>query len=332
MNIVIFMAIGCGNIGDELILKNEVKLFQQKYPDASFQIATYDLDDIFVFGEHISYFEYFPIGLKNPKNIWRNIKNAFLSIKNVFWADLVVFGGGGILFDNESWAFSNPLYQILMRKKIAEWLGKKIEFFRVSVDIAQEKNYPLLQKILSHAKVSVRDRVSGEFLSQLWVESSVEYDPVFFDNGAQGIQNYHKNFCLKKIQASDFEIEELGNYDFSWKKVWLALRKWYLSQDEEREYQKIQALISFLLKQNANIVLLPHSFHKQDLHANDAIFLQQFVREGVTLAQSGEETYENYAKKKIDVCVSMRLHSMILSQVYGIDFFALSYAKKTQNI
>jgi len=31
MNIVIFMAIGCQNLGDELILKNEIELLKEKY-------------------------------------------------------------------------------------------------------------------------------------------------------------------------------------------------------------------------------------------------------------------------------------------------------------
>jgi polysaccharide pyruvyl transferase WcaK-like protein len=41
-----------------------------------------------------------------------------------------------------------------------------------------------------------------------------------------------------------------------------------------------------------------------------------------------QETYEYYKEDKIDFCLSMRLHSMILSQVYGINFIGLKYSKK----
>ena len=42
-----------------------------------------------------------------------------------------------------------------------------------------------------------------------------------------------------------------------------------------------------------------------------------------------QETYEQYKNKKIDICLSQRLHSMILSNVYGIPFIWISYSKKT---
>jgi polysaccharide pyruvyl transferase WcaK-like protein len=40
------------------------------------------------------------------------------------------------------------------------------------------------------------------------------------------------------------------------------------------------------------------------------------------------ETYYNYKEKRIDFCFAMRLHSMILSQVYGIPFIGLKYSNK----
>jgi polysaccharide pyruvyl transferase WcaK-like protein len=41
-----------------------------------------------------------------------------------------------------------------------------------------------------------------------------------------------------------------------------------------------------------------------------------------------EETYSIYKEKKIDFCFSMRLHSIILSQIYAIPFLSLPYSKK----
>jgi polysaccharide pyruvyl transferase WcaK-like protein len=34
----------------------------------------------------------------------------------------------------------------------------------------------------------------------------------------------------------------------------------------------------------------------------------------------------------MDLCLAMRLHSMILSQVYEIPFVAFSYSKKTEEL
>jgi len=45
-----------------------------------------------------------------------------------------------------------------------------------------------------------------------------------------------------------------------------------------------------------------------------------------------KESYEIYTNKKIDLNLASRLHSIILSQVYEIDFIAISYSTKTDEI
>jgi polysaccharide pyruvyl transferase WcaK-like protein len=42
--------------------------------------------------------------------------------------------------------------------------------------------------------------------------------------------------------------------------------------------------------------------------------------------------YETYKNKEIDFCFAMRLHSIILCQVYGISFMGVSYSTKTEEI
>ena len=42
------------------------------------------------------------------------------------------------------------------------------------------------------------------------------------------------------------------------------------------------------------------------------------------------EVYDFYREKKIDFCLSMRLHSMILAQVYEIPYIWVSYSLKTE--
>ena len=76
-----------------------------------------------------------------------------------------------------------------------------------------------------------------------------------------------------------------------------------------------------------------HSFHENDDLANDLLFLINFVwEEGVTIKQTMQEVYETYKNKEIDICVAMRLHSIILSHVYEIPFVWVSYSTKTDEV
>lgn len=83
----------------------------------------------------------------------------------------------------------------------------------------------------------------------------------------------------------------------------------------------------------AEIVLMPHSFHQTDEKANDFLFLQQFAEENqADICQNMHQVYEVYKGEYIDMCIAMRLHAMILSQVYEIPFIGVSYSKKTDEL
>lgn len=75
--------------------------------------------------------------------------------------------------------------------------------------------------------------------------------------------------------------------------------------------------------------MLPHSFHKLDEKANDYTFLKNFKTQ---ITENMLETYNVYKYKKVDLVISMRLHSMILSHIYWVDQFAISYSQKTSSI
>lgn len=322
------MATWCQNLGDELILKNEIKLIEKEniWKKINFNVFSYDLKEDFLNLENVKYLEYFPIWIKNPKNIFRNLKNLFLMIKTIFLSDEVVFGWWWIVFDNEKGNYSNPLKQILFRKKIAEFFNKKIRFFAISIDIKNENNYKIVKKIFFNTNISVRDDLSKEFLTKLWIKSQKVLDPVFYDKG-EFVEN--EKLLLKSIQPNEFWIEIFSWVEISWKTIWLALRKGYFW---ENEFDKITKVIDFLLNNNSKIILLPHSFHQIDEVANDYVYLKQFLKPWVQISNSIQETYEFYKQKKIDLCLSMRLHSMILSKVYSINFIAIKYSKKTHMI
>lgn len=326
MNIAIMMSVWCQNLWDELILKNEIQLLKQKYGNnTNFKVFTYDLNHIFYTDEKIKYIEYFPIWIKNPKNIFRNIKNYYLFVQTISWANKVVIWWGWIMFDNESWNYSNPLNQWIFRTSFIKTMKKDIIFWWISIDIKIEENLKKIQKIFSTGKeIYVRDTSSFELLQKLWVHSEIILDPVFNDNWEIWLENYKKNSLVKKIDAQKFCLKDLENIDFHEKIVWFALRSWYLNNEKKL----IHEIIDYIITHNWKIILLPHSFHQTDDVANDLKFLTQFIKKWVNLTSSMDETYEIYKQKNIDFCFSMRLHSMILSQVYAVPFIAIKYAKK----
>ena len=91
-------------------------------------------------------------------------------------------------------------------------------------------------------------------------------------------------------------------------------------------------MINYIIERWWKIILLPHSFHKIDNQSNDFIFLQGLLQESnedITITKNIKETYEIYRQNKIDLCLSERLHSIILCQVYWIPFVWISYSRKT---
>ena len=131
----------------------------------------------------------------------------------------------------------------------------------------------------------------------------------------------------------------MENFDFNWKIVWISFRSWYLSNNWSKlsarmEEWKINEIINYVLWSGWKVILMPHSFHKTDIFANDYLFLKNFLRdnENISICKSMSETYNIYISKKIDICLSMRLHSIILSQVYEIPFIWISYSIKTDEI
>ncbi len=384
MNISIFASIWCQNLWDELILKNEIKLLEHNYisstegfnplhkKDIKFNVFTYDIEGIFYKKENVKYLEYFPIWIRNPKNIIKNVKNFLILIKIIISSDLIVIWWWWLFFDTELQKNKNPLNLWLFRTKLFYLFRKKVTFYWVWLNIKQEENLDKIKKIFRKAhEVYVRDSYSQNLLEKLWIESKNIWDPVFFDNtnveeisvgkivspffkgkvnwfkesreyvlgqstwsGAEGEGLLKKSYCLKQIESKNFTYKDLKDINLKWKKIWIWLRKWYISQNPEQENKIMKEIIEYILKKWWKIILLPHSFHKTDSIANDHIFLKKYLKydDKIKIAKTMKEVYDIYRKKKIDICLAERLHSIILSQVYQIDFIAISYSTKTKEV
>ena len=365
MNICIFASIWAQNLGDELIIKNEIQLLEQEFwADTRFKIATYNIQDIFYTQKNIQYFEYFPLWIKNPKNIFRNIKNLWIFYKNIIWSDIVVIWGGWIIYDSEIQSVWNPLNQWIFRANIARLFWKKLYFYALWIDIKDTKNTKKLKNIFKNAfKITVRDTHSQKQLSYIWMQSELVDDPVMsdsfaasFSSGRERIQDWVVtwNNILWTHLSKTFQISDLKHYDFSEKKVWLALRSWYFWDSlaaafllkrpqcplrienwmrwAYEEKKLITELCEYIESQWGAVVFLPHSFHESDAIANDHIFLNQFLTEAREIKISMQEVYDVYTKSQTDLNITMRLHSIILSHVYEIPQIVLSYSLKTDEV
>jgi len=329
MNISIFASIGAQNLWDELILKNEIELLKWEFwADTSFRVASYDVNNpVFRIG-NTQYFEYFPLGIRQVKNIFRNIKDFFIFLRAIVWSDIVVIGWGGIIYDSELQSVWNPLGQWLFRVRVARFFRKKVYFYAIWIDIKNPENKAKLKKIFKNAwKVTVRDIKSWEQLQSIWVKSEIVDDPVMNENNGEWK-------ILWTHSSKSFKLIDFDSYDFTWKRVWLALRSWYIGNTWDSRIEKllVEELCAYIEKRWWKIVFLPHSLHQSDALANDYEFMKQFLNYDREIYASIWEIYTAYNHKMLDTVISMRLHSIILSYVYGIDQIVLSYSQKTDEV
>ncbi len=332
MLISIFASIWSQNLWDELILKNQINILEEKYwKDTKFIVFSYDKKNPFFKKDNVFYKNYFPIWVRNPLNIFKNIISYISFLHHSSRSDLIIIWWWWIIYDNEIQVNKSPLDSWLFRVKTFDFFRKKYDFFRVSVDIKNENNLNKLKRIFKKANnISVRDNQSYNLLLENGINSNVEIDPVFFDKWI-----LEKKSSIVWFNSSyEFDMSFLSIFDLKDKNVWLSLRYWYMFEksklSDRLEEWKINQLIHTLLSMWAKVVLLPHSFHKTDSVANDYDYLKTFVKDWVFLKEDMKETYEVYTDKDIDFCISMRLHSMILCNVYNIPFYALSYSNKTE--
>jgi len=323
MNISIFASIWSQNLWDELILKNEIQLFEKKYDNPQFRVFSYDSEHPFITGNNVHYKDYFPIGIRDPKNIYKNLSSLFHLICSAFWSDIIVIWGWGLFYD---WETNNSaLKQWKARAEFFYSLRKKVIFYGISIDVRDEKNYPYLQAVFSKAdEIHVRDRYSQKLLKSLDIESELIIDPVFYDNGDRSNK---LTKCIKSLDSHELYLSDFTDVDWKWKKVWVALRNLWMKSYE----QNIKEILNYIVSEWWELIYLPHSFHESDREANDYEFLKWFEIKGY-ISESMKETYGFYLQKKIDICLAQRFHAMILSEVYEIPFIGMSYSQKTKSL
>ncbi|EKE30366.1 MAG: polysaccharide pyruvyl transferase [uncultured bacterium (gcode 4)] len=309
MRIIIFTATWHYNLWDELILKQEYELFRKRYPDAKFDIFTYDeKSSLLPKDENIRYIPYFPKNIR--RNPFANIAYLFKNILSIAKSDIIFIWWGWLVYADEVQIASTPVWQWKMRVMFAKLFSKKIVWMAVWISYpksrANEIKYLFSWK---NTFVSVRDRQSQELLGSIWIESTLLHDSVFF-------LWLNNPLRLKKWSPEIYK-----------KTIWISLRKWYLKDEREN----IKQLVLYLSRKWYNLHFLSHSIHQHDPLADDLDFLKEFsVAYRIPMTRTMEETLRAY--DSVDLVVWMRFHSMILSAVKNIPFLAINYWQKTQEL
>lgn len=126
--ILLMTSTGSYNLGDELILQEEVRFIKTHYGNVEVIVFTHDPKSVILRDDTVKFVKYFPTNLvRNPLgNVWYFLKNCWLIAR----AQVLVIGGGGIIFDNEPGiSFTSLLYQWLLRIKIARISGTTLLFW-----------------------------------------------------------------------------------------------------------------------------------------------------------------------------------------------------------
>jgi len=136
MKIAIFASIWAQNLGDELILKNEINILEKQYwNNTEFYVFTYDKKNIFLKKDNVFYCNYFPIWIKNPINFFKNFISFINFLRIIIISDLIILWWGWIIYDNEIQANKSPLDSWLFRVRFFNFFRKKYNFFRVWINI-----------------------------------------------------------------------------------------------------------------------------------------------------------------------------------------------------
>lgn len=323
--ILILASVWCQNLWDELIVKNEIKYLEEIYWKCVFIVSTYDKSEKFYSKKAVKFIEYFPLGIKNPRNIFRNIRNFYHLVRSIIWSDFVVFWGWWIFYDSEIQTTKTPLKTWLFRSYLVRFLRTELKILWVSISIKNKESKNIIKDIFKKSSENrVRDKESFKILEDLGIESKIIPDFVFREN----LKEEKTEKIVKFEQAETVKIKDFNYTNFQWKTVWLALRKGYIKKEEKF----IKELTQKITKEWWKVILIPHSFHKTDIIANDYEFLKEFSSEDIKICENMKESFEIYSEKKIDLLIAMRLHSIILWYCYNIKTIPISYATKTESI
>lgn len=297
-------ATGAYNLGDELIVSEEVRFVRSHYGNSvDITVFTYDRASSMISDPDIQYKSYFPNNIgKNPFwNIWYLIQN----ILAIWKADVLVIGWGGIIFDNEPGvSFGAVLWQWFMRIKLARIAGTTLLFWWISLEVNQVKNKMQLKKLFTPGDfILVRDARSKWLLDALEIPSIQVQDIVFL-----------------------YETKKIDILPTAKKRVWISIRGGFLSDNE----RYIPEIYDFLITSGYEPVFLVFST-SGEIDQNDSLYIKKIMAgKTYNVTKTIQQTLDVFPW--LYAVVGMRFHAGVLSCIHNIPYIPISYGSKTDEL
>ncbi len=299
VNITILGYHGFGNCGDEAILlamKNNIK---RLYSNSNITVLSFDPE--------------------NTKQLYGinavNRFNLLAVIKAISKTDILIAGGGTLLQDETS---TRSLMYYLSIIFFAKVLRKKVMLYSNGIGpVNNDFNKKLIKFVINKIDlITLRDEFSKAELLDIGVNKlpiHVTADPAF-TLSSEGVKT-----------ESIFEKE---NIDTSKKLIGISIRTW---KNEDDFVDKLSKLSNYLLdKYDINILLIPMQ-HSMDLKISKKLY-KKINRDNVFVLEGDYLSEEVLAIiGRLDILISMRLHTLIFAGVEEVPLAGIVYDPKISN-
>lgn len=240
------------------------------------------------------------------------IREVISSIKET---DILISGGGSLLQDITS---TRSLLYYLALMKLALMFKKPIFVYANGIGpINKKMNRMLTRKILNKVDyISLRDNLSKEYLEELGVKNNnikVTADPVFTLKATD--ENLVKDILKNEKIPIDKPI------------VGISIRRW---NDDQKVLTEFKKTINYLVNtKQVNVILIPMHF-KEDIEISNRL-LELTNLEGCFILRN-EYPVENILSiiKKMDLIISMRLHTLIYAASQVTPMIGVVYDPKVE--
>lgn len=302
INALVFGYIGFNNSGDDAIFDIFSKLFLKKYPESSITVLS-NSSDKFVNDKIKHVYGY----------------NIFKIMKEIKKNQIIIANGGSLLQDTTS---SRSLYYYLSIIWYAKRHNKKVVMLANGLGpINKDFNKKLVRKIVDKVDlITFRDSESHELAKRLGINNpkmEVAADMVF---------NYKD---MQKTEVCD-EIFSKEGIPTDKKIIGVMVRPWGSNGKYITDIAKLcDKLID---EKNVNILFIPMQKTKR---INDMLTSQEVINSMSNKAYILENTY-NYEEisciiRKMELIISMRLHSIIYALISGVPVYGIAYQPKVKS-
>lgn len=308
------------NLGDEIILESMVTSLKRSI--LNIDITVLSFDPLYTQeSQNVKAVKHFPYTFKSL--VGRFVKGGPVSIIQTYQAvkdaDLILIGGGGFLSDWNPRAIKPWLLQIYFYKKI---LKKKVMLYGIGAGpFIHDKYKNKVRKALELVDiVTVRDIESYKQLEKCGVTKQiVTADPVvdfdFKDDNDTVIKRGKKKTRIGLSIAPLFMNRLWKNHESKYNH--------YLNAFVE--------LINKINKDHKNeveLIFIPMQ-DNYDIKFNQEIIEKVEFKDNIFIFQEGLSNYDKIRElKKLDLLIGMRLHSIIISSIFGVPPLGVIYHHK----